>query len=129
MTDWNALPLYTTEPDTCIIGCGTPLIFLRWVPREELLFCCPSCEGIFARDLFLSNNPRLYSADEFDEATVTLATENEIPKIWRGRIIAQENDEKKYYLDVLIKMFGGRLILTGKTGHSGLFFPPFPGES
>lgn len=108
--DCEKFVFYMTESETCLIGCGTPLIFLTWVQTGHVLFFCPSCEGIWGQDLFFSNNPKLYSVKKFGEDTLTPSTEREILSRWQGRIITPDGEEKKYYLEELLKVFGRRLF-------------------
>lgn len=110
MIEWTEVNLFTTESDACVIGCGTPLIFLTWLPRLTILYCCPSCEGIWSEELFQSDNPRLYVAKEFGAQSVSPSLESEIHKAWHNIIICRESNEKYYFLELLEKLFGDKLI-------------------
>jgi hypothetical protein len=105
------MALYTTEMDACYIGCGEPLIFLKWSPGDLLLFWCPACRGIWDQELLdLHNkNPRLYGVEEFQAQSLTLPSLAAIGVIWKDAIVTRTGYEDDQFRDRMRTFFGDRI--------------------
>ena len=111
--------LFTTEMDRCFIGCGEPLIFLRWNPHNLLLFWCPSCRGIWDKDLLDLQNatPTLYGVEEFGVHSITLPSLPEISAVWKNEVVRRSGQENQQYRNRMRAFFANKLWFQDENAH------------
>lgn len=107
------MTIYTTSPETCVIGCGEPLLFVCSSINHKVFLCCPSCQGIWNKSLFreieITRNPRLYAARDFKDNGLMIPSIEVIQSVWEGDVRSAEPARVDFYLDRLRAMLGGKL--------------------
>lgn len=111
MIEKNSASMFLTDSDTCIVGCGTPLLFLTSVVLDKVFLICSSCEGIWDSESFFFESPRLVPPSHFLDCSLVPSTMQEISKIWHGDVLeVQSVDHEWYYCRFLQDMLKQKLL-------------------
>jgi hypothetical protein len=101
------MKVYTTELDTCPVGCGDPLVFLYSPRRRKVFLSCPSCGSVFDTNVISSEDPTFYN--NFAECELRLPSVALLKTQWDRAVLEPDEDSSRFYLEYLRRNLGYRL--------------------